>query len=114
MNKQQKETLVGWLFSGPAFVWVGLIVILPVLLVVWTAFFNIYMVNIEEASFVGLDNFRDILIDPNFWIEVKNTFVWCFFNMFFHHLIHSSPISVGRYLPETLLSAIFTQSQKQT
>jgi multiple sugar transport system permease protein len=41
------------------------------------------MVNIEEASFVGLDNFWNLLSDPDFWIESKNTFVWCFFNLFF-------------------------------
>ena len=83
MKNRQRENLIGWLFSGPAFVWVGVIVILPVLLVVWTAFFNIYMVNIEKASFVGLDNFVNILNDPDFWIEMKNTFIWCFFNIFF-------------------------------
>ncbi len=36
----------------------------------------------KSAVFVGLDNFRFLLTDPDFWIAVKNTATFAFFSVF--------------------------------
>ena len=35
----------------------------------------------STASFIGLENYRNLWIDPNFWISIKNNLLWLFLYM---------------------------------
>lgn len=35
----------------------------------------------STASFIGLENYRNLWIDPNFWISIKNNMLWLFLYM---------------------------------
>lgn len=75
-----RETLSGWIFSGPAFVWVSSIIIYPVVRVMWMSLFKIHMVQ-RNPPFVGLRNYIQVFSDVQFWIQVRTTLIWTFFNI---------------------------------
>jgi ABC-type sugar transport system permease subunit len=84
----------------------------------------------QSTTFVGLDNFRFLLRDPDFWMAVKNTAVFAFFSVFlqlpmslglavllnsrwlggvrFWRLVFFSPHLVGQVFVAVLFSLIFT------
>jgi len=47
----------------------------PAVRTIYDSFFTIEGM---ETSFVGLQNYRDLLHDETFWVAVRNTFVWAF------------------------------------
>lgn len=84
----------------------------------------------KSIRFVGLDNFRFLLQDPDFWTAVKNTAVFAFFSVFlqlpmslglavllnsrwvkglkFFRLTFFSPQLVGQVFVAVLFSLVFT------
>ena len=79
MYKQAKKTTrfqsrgkAAWLFLLPSFLIIGLFNFVPLLSALGISFLkmNIFLKNI---SFVGLDNYRQILVDNRFWNALQNT-----------------------------------------
>ena len=35
----------------------------------------------STATFIGLENYRNLWVDPNFWISIKNNLLWLFLYM---------------------------------
>jgi ABC-type sugar transport system permease subunit len=63
------------IFLLPALlVYVGLTAY-PALRTIYDGFFQIEGM---EATFVGLQNYRDLMQDGTFWVAVRNTFIWAF------------------------------------
>lgn len=66
-----KRTLVLALFLGPSLVGITAFVVLPILTSLGLAFTDWDLLT--TPRFVGLDNFRRLLADPEFWTTLRNT-----------------------------------------
>jgi multiple sugar transport system permease protein len=67
----------GWFFLAPALVLIGIFFFLPVVasFVLSITDFDIYAVgDLDNARFVGLRNYTDLLGNPLFWKALGNTF----------------------------------------
>lgn len=78
------QAAAGWLFLTPVIVILGLFLILPIGMAVWVSFSDWNGNGSplgENAHFVGLDNYRDLLTTPgldqsNFGISLRNNFYY--------------------------------------
>lgn len=82
MNKLAKNRLgdlSGYLFSAPAagmmllFIVYGFISLIQISLTNWG--------GLGEISFVGLENYKQLLFDPIVWESIRHTFVWVFLSV---------------------------------
>lgn len=71
LSMRHREWLAGYLFVAPDFL--GLLTFIggPMLLALTMGFFNVD--GFGAFTFVGLDNYRKMLIDPTFWQSLKVT-----------------------------------------
>ncbi|WP_101295956.1 carbohydrate ABC transporter permease [Halegenticoccus soli] len=71
-----KESLWGWLFLLPSLAALGLISVVPILRGIALSFYEYG--GLREDVFVGLENYVEVFGLPDFWVVMKNTFVWSF------------------------------------
>ncbi|MFC6823568.1 carbohydrate ABC transporter permease [Halopelagius fulvigenes] len=71
-----KESLWGWLFLLPTLAALGVISVLPILRGIALSFYEYG--GLQADVFVGLENYVEVLTLPDFWVVMKNTFVWSF------------------------------------
>jgi multiple sugar transport system permease protein/alpha-1,4-digalacturonate transport system permease protein len=73
-RRTRRSILVGWSFILPNFVGFALFTLIPVVTALGLSFmtWNSY----SSPEWVGLDNFRELLDDANFWVALKNTFYY--------------------------------------
>lgn len=69
----------GWLFILPALLFFVVFVVYPIGYGLFLSVFKINSFNIDERTFVGLDNFGKVISDPNFHKALLNTAVFAFF-----------------------------------
>lgn len=72
-----RRDVLGTIFVAPAILYVLLLVGLPFLLAVYYSV-SAYTIYDPSWSFVGLDNFKDIIGDPVFRQTLANTFIFTF------------------------------------
>lgn len=63
-----------YLFLLPAIIFLGLFALLPMAQIACYSFFEHNMIT--EKSFVGLDNYAELLSDENFWKVLLNSFLY--------------------------------------
>ncbi len=74
---EQRAGRAGWWFVAPALALIAVFFFLPVVasLLLSVTDYDLYAVaNAEHARFVGVQNYRDLLQNPTFWLALKNTF----------------------------------------
>lgn len=71
LSMQQREALAGYLFVAPDFIGLLVFIGLPMALALTMGFFNVN--GFGAFTFVGLDNYHKMLIDPTFWQCLKVT-----------------------------------------
>ena len=69
----RKEATAAYLFLLPSLVFFLGFVIYPIVLCVWTSFFDSTM-NAKDV-FIGLGNYKELFQDKIFWGALKNTFI---------------------------------------
>ena len=69
----RRETISAYLFLAPCLIFFLGFVILPMVLCVWTSFFDSTM-NAKDV-FIGIGNYRELFGDPVFLGALKNTFI---------------------------------------
>ena len=69
------EQTLAWVLLAPAIVFLLLIVAYPVVKLVYNSFFDIRFSSGIAPHFVGFDNYRLALNDPQFWKTLKNTMI---------------------------------------
>ncbi len=82
MTLSQQKSLdkwAGWLFVGPALLFFGVFTVFPILYGTFLSFFKISSFNIDERTFVGLDNFGKAINDQDFQTALFNTARFSFF-----------------------------------
>ncbi len=68
-----QEDLAGWLFVLPATVLLGAFLVWPTVRSFWLSFTDYRVLAPDDARFIGVANYRDLLGDSNFWQAVRNT-----------------------------------------
>jgi multiple sugar transport system permease protein len=74
---ERRAGRAGWWFVAPALVLVTVFFFVPVIasLLLSVTDFDLYSVaSPQNARFVGLRNYRELLQHPTFWLALKNTF----------------------------------------
>ena len=72
----RSETRAGWLFSAPAIVLLLAFVVVPFGLAVWFSLTNERLISPLPTRFVGLDNYRDVLTNADFWRGLQNNAIF--------------------------------------
>jgi multiple sugar transport system permease protein len=65
-----------YLYSTPAVFLIAAIMLVPLVVGVSYAFRDIQLLNPFSGGYVGLDHFRTIWADANFWNALNNTVLW--------------------------------------
>ncbi len=63
-------------YTAPALVLICAVMLVPLVIGLSYAFRDITLLDPMSGDFVGLDHFRDIWADANFWNALRNTVVW--------------------------------------
>ncbi|MEU8892838.1 sugar ABC transporter permease [Streptomyces sp. NPDC048442] len=64
-SRLRRESLVGWGFAGPFVAVFGLVFLAPIGYALYLSLFRDRLIG--GTSFVGVDNYRQALTDPQFW-----------------------------------------------
>jgi trehalose/maltose transport system permease protein len=73
-----------WLFLAPMLVVLALVAAWPLLRTIWLGFTDANLLKMEEARWIGFENFTGkygLLQDPIWWKAVKNTLWFTFFTV---------------------------------
>ncbi len=77
LNRQQRESVLGWALILPAAAIILSLILYPILYNIYLSFFD---VNLEGGNtYIGLDNYSNVVFDPTFWNSVLTTVVYVFF-----------------------------------
>jgi multiple sugar transport system permease protein len=79
-------------FLAPAAIMILIFVFYPVIRTVQLGFQNFNLFDQLNVGYNGLENFRNIVEDPNFSRIMKNTVLWVFVSVFFQFTIGCSII----------------------
>jgi multiple sugar transport system permease protein len=74
------ETLVGWTLAGPAMGLMWLLLFGPTIAVIILSFTD-WTFGAPVIAWAGLENYREMLGDPAFWISLKNTLIYVAFTV---------------------------------
>ena len=77
LDLRQREAVLGWTLVLPATLIILSLILYPILNNVYSSFFKVAIVG--KDSFVGLENYKDIVTDPDFWKSVLVTVVYVVF-----------------------------------
>ncbi|WP_079710307.1 carbohydrate ABC transporter permease [Paraliobacillus ryukyuensis] len=94
MNTNKRENIAAYSFLTPAFVLLGLFLIIPSILAIYYAFTDYYLLTPDKRQFIGIGNFIEIFKDPIFLQSLKNIIIFVVFVI---------PIQVGTALGLALL-----------
>lgn len=72
--KCNRFDIVPYLFVAPALLILATFIILPVVMAVRYSFFNFNMLRPDRISFIGADNYKNIITDDLFLTSIGNTF----------------------------------------
>jgi multiple sugar transport system permease protein len=67
----EKHNIYGWLFASPWILGLILFYALPLILSIYYSFTS-YSI-LKPGEWVGLENYRNLIVDENFWIGIYNT-----------------------------------------
>ena len=74
LSRTTRKTVQAWMFMAPALLLIGLFVVYPIVGSLPLMFFD-YSV-LRPTEFVGLENFRTMMQDEEFWIALKNSILF--------------------------------------
>jgi multiple sugar transport system permease protein len=65
-----------YLYTAPALLLIAAVMLTPLAIGISYAFRDIELLNPMSGGFVGLEHFRELWADPNFWNALNNTVWW--------------------------------------
>lgn len=65
-----------WLYASPSIVLLSAILLVPLAIGISYAFRDIQLLDPMTGDFIGIQHFRDIWVDANFWNALHNTLEW--------------------------------------
>ena len=73
---RHQMVLVPWLFLAPAVAMFGVYVIAPIFQSIALSFYD--WDGLGTPVFIGLENYRELMTDPDFHLSLKNNVIWFF------------------------------------
>jgi trehalose/maltose transport system permease protein len=71
-----RSTSQPWLYCAPALLIIGITALFPLSRTIGFAFTDAKLGEWESAHFIGLEHFKNLLLDPDWWRAVANTLVF--------------------------------------
>jgi trehalose/maltose transport system permease protein len=65
-----------WLFLVPVLVTIAAVAGWPLARTIWFSLTDARLDTLDDVSFVGLENYAYLFTDPDWWVAVRNTFVF--------------------------------------
>ncbi|MFL5287581.1 MAG: carbohydrate ABC transporter permease [Rhodopila sp.] len=87
----------GRLLLAPSVIVLLAWMIVPLVMTLWFSFQYYNLINPETTGFAGLDNYRYLVTDPDFWVSLENT------------LILLASVLIVTVVGGTLLAVVFNQ-----
>jgi multiple sugar transport system permease protein len=75
----RREEAFGYLLVAPLLLWLGITLVYPFLSAVALSFTNAGIIG-APAEFIGLANYREVIVDPDFWDSLRRSVVWAIGN----------------------------------
>ena len=75
--RKDKGTTFGLLMVAPAILVLILVLLYPAIVAFQTSFYRIQTITREE-TWVGLDNYKRLLSEPEFWMAFQRSLIWTF------------------------------------
>ncbi len=72
--QRNRMAITPWLFLAPGLFMFLVYVILPIFQSIWISFYQ--WDGLSPKSFVGISNYLELWQDENFYISLKNNFIW--------------------------------------
>ena len=102
-QRKRKMTLWGWFFIAPTLIGLLILNVIPLFQSLYMSFQSVS--TFGASTFVGLDNYLQMLQDPEFWQSLKNTFFYAgiqvpitiILALFFAVLMNTKIKAVGLY-----------------
>ncbi len=96
-NIAQRRSRSAWQFLLPALIVIIVVAAWPLIRTIWFGFTNASLSDLESYSWIGFENFKFLLSDPDWWLSVKNTLIFAItsvtletlFGVFLALLLHS-------------------------
>ena len=85
MSKGLRNALMPWMFLLPAFTFIGIIVVFPILYTIYISLTNMNIFNWADFRIIGFANYQRALnvFSSGFFRALLVTILWTFFNMLF-------------------------------
>ncbi len=74
LTMEQKDARLGMKLVAPAVIIIGLLIIYPIIYNIYLSFFDVTMIG--STSFIGLQNYKNVIFDISFWKSVLTTFLY--------------------------------------
>ena len=74
-KKNMKRNMVGWAFVAPIVLFVVSFIYYGIFYNAYNSFFSWDGISFDKV-FVGLDNYAEMFQDPDFYLSLKNTFIF--------------------------------------
>ncbi len=62
-----------WAFTIPSLAVMLVLMVFPLMTTIWLSFNRLLIRDLQNPTFIGLDNYREVLDDPEFWAAVRFT-----------------------------------------
>ena len=62
-----------WAFTVPSVIVMLTLMVVPLVATIWLGFQRLTLRDLQNPEFIGFDNYRDILSDPQFWTAARWT-----------------------------------------
>ena len=72
--KRHQKAIAPWLFLAPGMIMFLVYVIIPIFQSVWISFYE--WDGLGPKTYVGIQNYVDLLDDDSFWTSLKNNIIW--------------------------------------
>lgn len=79
LKSSTQRFLTGLMFTSPWLIGAGLFLVYPVMQSLYYSFTDYSILS--DPSFIGLDNYQDLLQDEKFWLSIYNTFYFAAFSV---------------------------------
>ena len=70
---KRKEAIFGWKLISPTLILIGVLILYPVLYNIYLSFFKVSLNFGEKNTFVGIQNYLNVLSDTSFWKSFGTT-----------------------------------------
>jgi ABC-type sugar transport system permease subunit len=80
LARKLKDNCSGYLMIMPFYIFFAVFVIIPIIMNIGLSFTNY---NLTQMTFIGLNNYRNLLTDKFFWVSLQNTLIYTCFTLVF-------------------------------